>query len=182
VGGGGGFRAQKAPAYSCVTSSLCWLNADLLQACVQSAYTASDTTAINGECTVVCAATAGQSIMGAADTVFACGGSLQQQPVHVQLCCNTITTASAAAAAAAPGLFPCILGHEAAGVVESVGDGVTSVQPGEHMGARSSRQHLQLCVRNIADEVKQHLKAKLKADLTPICATVDTTAAVGWHC
>ncbi len=29
------------------------------------------------------------------------------------------------------GLFPCVLGHEAAGVVESVGEGVTSVQPGE---------------------------------------------------
>mmetsp|Transcript_14937 Transcript_14937/g.32102 ORF Transcript_14937/g.32102 Transcript_14937/m.32102 type:complete len:111 (-) Transcript_14937:997-1329(-) len=27
------------------------------------------------------------------------------------------------------GKFPCILGHEAAGVVESVGEGVTSVQP-----------------------------------------------------
>lgn len=31
------------------------------------------------------------------------------------------------------GLFPCILGHEAAGVVESVGDGVTSVKPGDHV-------------------------------------------------
>lgn len=30
------------------------------------------------------------------------------------------------------GLFPCILGHEAAGVVESVGPGVTSVKPGTH--------------------------------------------------
>ena len=29
------------------------------------------------------------------------------------------------------GLFPCILGHEAAGVVESVGEGVTSVAPGD---------------------------------------------------
>ncbi len=29
------------------------------------------------------------------------------------------------------GLFPCILGHEASGVVESIGDGVTSVQPGD---------------------------------------------------
>jgi NADPH:quinone reductase-like Zn-dependent oxidoreductase len=29
------------------------------------------------------------------------------------------------------GVFPCILGHEAAGVVESVGPGVTSVQPGD---------------------------------------------------
>ncbi|CAO2040221.1 unnamed protein product [Urochloa humidicola] len=31
------------------------------------------------------------------------------------------------------GLFPCILGHEAAGVVESVGEGVTDVQPGDHV-------------------------------------------------
>jgi len=30
------------------------------------------------------------------------------------------------------GKFPCILGHEAAGVVESVGEGVTSVKPGDH--------------------------------------------------
>lgn len=31
------------------------------------------------------------------------------------------------------GLFPCILGHEAAGVVESVGEGVTTVKPGDHV-------------------------------------------------
>lgn len=31
------------------------------------------------------------------------------------------------------GLFPCILGHEAAGVVESVGAGVTDVQTGDHV-------------------------------------------------
>ncbi|GAQ82354.1 alcohol dehydrogenase class-3 [Klebsormidium nitens] len=31
------------------------------------------------------------------------------------------------------GLFPCILGHEAAGIVESVGEGVTIVQPGDHV-------------------------------------------------
>lgn len=29
------------------------------------------------------------------------------------------------------GIFPCILGHEGGGIVESVGDGVTSVKPGE---------------------------------------------------
>ena len=29
------------------------------------------------------------------------------------------------------GLFPCILGHEATGIVESVGEGVTSVQVGD---------------------------------------------------
>lgn len=31
------------------------------------------------------------------------------------------------------GLFPSILGHEGAGFVESVGEGVTSVKPGDHV-------------------------------------------------
>ena len=31
------------------------------------------------------------------------------------------------------GLFPCILGHEAGCVVESIGEGVTSVKPGDHI-------------------------------------------------
>lgn len=31
---------------------------------------------------------------------------------------------------AGPQVFPCILGHEGAGIVESVGPGVTSVAPG----------------------------------------------------
>ncbi|KAI3995741.1 hypothetical protein MKX01_007220 [Papaver californicum] len=31
------------------------------------------------------------------------------------------------------GLFPCILGHEGSEVVESVGEGVTEVQPGDHV-------------------------------------------------
>mmetsp|Transcript_10413 Transcript_10413/g.23533 ORF Transcript_10413/g.23533 Transcript_10413/m.23533 type:complete len:681 (-) Transcript_10413:8-2050(-) len=31
------------------------------------------------------------------------------------------------------GLFPCILGHEGAGIVESVGEGVTEYQPGDHV-------------------------------------------------
>uniref|UniRef100_A0A2P2HX33 S-(hydroxymethyl)glutathione dehydrogenase n=1 Tax=Hirondellea gigas TaxID=1518452 RepID=A0A2P2HX33_9CRUS len=31
------------------------------------------------------------------------------------------------------GLFPSVLGHEGGGVVESVGEGVTSVQPGDHV-------------------------------------------------
>ncbi|RWS00140.1 Alcohol dehydrogenase class-3-like protein [Dinothrombium tinctorium] len=29
--------------------------------------------------------------------------------------------------------YPCILGHEAAGIVESIGEGVTSVSPGDHV-------------------------------------------------
>ncbi|KAM1503492.1 hypothetical protein ACFXTO_028725 [Malus domestica] len=31
------------------------------------------------------------------------------------------------------GFFPCILGHEAGGIVESFGEGVTEVQPGDHV-------------------------------------------------
>ncbi|GFT50463.1 alcohol dehydrogenase class-3 [Nephila pilipes] len=31
------------------------------------------------------------------------------------------------------GIFPCILGHEGGGIVESIGEGVTSVQPGDHV-------------------------------------------------
>ena len=31
------------------------------------------------------------------------------------------------------GIFPCILGHEGGGIVESVGDGVLTVQPGDHV-------------------------------------------------
>eukprot|EP00250_Pteridium_aquilinum_P002576 c127_g1_i1 orf=270-1532(-) len=31
------------------------------------------------------------------------------------------------------GLFPCILGHEAAGIVESIGEGVTELKPGDHV-------------------------------------------------
>ena len=31
------------------------------------------------------------------------------------------------------GIFPCVLGHEGAGIVESVGEGVTSVAVGDHV-------------------------------------------------
>ncbi|XP_063969325.1 alcohol dehydrogenase class-3-like [Lytechinus pictus] len=31
------------------------------------------------------------------------------------------------------GKFPCILGHEGGGIVESIGEGVTSVKPGDHV-------------------------------------------------
>lgn len=52
------------------------------------------------------------------------------------------------------GLFPCILGHEAAGVVESVGEGVTSVSVGDHVipcyQARSKAQKLLLNGRRVS--------------------------------
>ncbi|MGL6212564.1 alcohol dehydrogenase catalytic domain-containing protein, partial [Billgrantia desiderata] len=31
------------------------------------------------------------------------------------------------------GLFPSVLGHEGAGIVEAVGEGVTSLKPGDHV-------------------------------------------------
>ena len=31
------------------------------------------------------------------------------------------------------GIFPCVLGHEGGGIVESIGEGVTSVKPGLDM-------------------------------------------------
>lgn len=31
------------------------------------------------------------------------------------------------------GAFPIVLGHEGAGIVESVGEGTTSVKPGDHV-------------------------------------------------
>jgi S-(hydroxymethyl)glutathione dehydrogenase/alcohol dehydrogenase len=31
------------------------------------------------------------------------------------------------------GIFPSILGHEGAGIVESIGEGVTNVSPGDHV-------------------------------------------------
>lgn len=31
------------------------------------------------------------------------------------------------------GIFPVILGHEGGGIVESVGEGVTSCKPGDHV-------------------------------------------------
>jgi D-arabinose 1-dehydrogenase-like Zn-dependent alcohol dehydrogenase len=39
------------------------------------------------------------------------------------------------------GLFPVVLGHEGAGVVVEVGEGVTSVKPGDHVGAFINSGH-----------------------------------------
>ena len=35
--------------------------------------------------------------------------------------------------------LPMVLGHEAAGIVEEVGAGVTTVKPGDHVSSRSGR-------------------------------------------
>ena len=51
--------------------------------------------------------------------------------VHACGVCHTdLYTASGADPS---GYAPCVLGHEGAGVVDSVGDGVTLVKPGDHV-------------------------------------------------
>ena len=53
--------------------------------------------------------------------------------VHVKACGVCHTDLYTASGADPSGYAPCVLGHEGAGVVESVGEGVTSVSPGDHV-------------------------------------------------
>lgn len=55
-------------------------------------------------------------------------GEVRVRITHTALCHTDAFTLSGEDA---EGKFPCILGHEAAGIVESVGEGVTVVQPGD---------------------------------------------------
>eukprot|EP01084_Bolivina_argentea_P128015 226354_1 len=57
-------------------------------------------------------------------------GEVRVQITHTALCHTDAFTLSGEDP---EGLFPAILGHEAAGIVESVGDGVTTVKPGDHV-------------------------------------------------
>lgn len=57
-------------------------------------------------------------------------GEVRVKITHTALCHTDAFTLSGDDA---EGKFPCILGHEAAGIVESVGPGVTSVKPGDHV-------------------------------------------------
>ena len=63
--------------------------------------------------------------------------SYQQCKVQCQeltiVCCISCIACHELKECLSAGLFPAILGHEAAGVVESVGEGVESVQPGDHV-------------------------------------------------
>jgi len=55
-------------------------------------------------------------------------GEVRVKVTHTALCHTDAFTLSGDDA---EGKFPCILGHEAAGIVESVGEGVKSVKPGD---------------------------------------------------
>lgn len=57
-------------------------------------------------------------------------GEVRIKITHTALCHTDAFTLSGQDA---EGKFPCILGHEAAGIVESVGEGVTNVQAGDHV-------------------------------------------------
>eukprot|EP01066_Platyproteum_vivax_P007764 Platyproteum_vivax@DN3116_c0_g1_i1.p1 len=57
-------------------------------------------------------------------------GEVRIQIVHTALC---HTDAYTLGGHDAEGLFPAVLGHEAAGIVESIGEGVTSVAVGDHV-------------------------------------------------
>lgn len=56
-------------------------------------------------------------------------GEVRVQIVSTSLCHTDAYTLSGADP---EGKFPCILGHEGGGIVESVGEGVTSFKPGIH--------------------------------------------------
>ena len=63
------------------------------------------------------------------------------------------------------GVFPVILGHEGGGIVESVGDNVTSVKPGDHV---------------IPLYIPQCYNCKFcKSTKTNLCSTVRATQ--GWY-
>uniref|UniRef100_A0A6V3RKY2 Uncharacterized protein n=1 Tax=Lotharella globosa TaxID=91324 RepID=A0A6V3RKY2_9EUKA len=57
-------------------------------------------------------------------------GEVRVKITHTALCHTDAFTLSGEDA---EGKFPCVLGHEAAGIVESVGEGVTSLSPGDHV-------------------------------------------------
>lgn len=57
----------------------------------------------------------------------------QQNGTHGMLLCTICYHLASWYCADPEGLFPAILGHEASGVVESVGEGVESVKAGDHV-------------------------------------------------
>jgi len=66
------------------------------------------------------------------------------------------------------GLFPCVLGHEAAAVVESIGDGVTSVKPGD------------VVIPCYTPECKSHECIFCNSPKTNLCPTIRSTQGQGY--
>merc|ERR1712241_904509 len=66
------------------------------------------------------------------------------------------------------GLFPCVLGHEATAIVESVGEGVTSVQTGD------------VVIPCYTPECKQHECIFCASPKTNLCPTIRGTQGQGY--
>ena len=81
-------------------------------------------------------AMAGRTPKGRRSESQACGlRSLPYRRLHALRCSSSLVSSvmihSTIAGSDPEGLFPSILGHEGGGIVESVGEGVTSVAPGD---------------------------------------------------
>jgi len=66
------------------------------------------------------------------------------------------------------GLFPCVLGHEAAAVVESIGEGVTSVKPGD------------VVIPCYTPECKKHDCIFCASSKTNLCPAIRSTQGQGY--
>jgi S-(hydroxymethyl)glutathione dehydrogenase / alcohol dehydrogenase len=64
------------------------------------------------------------------DVAPPCAGEVLVRITHTGVCHTDAFTLSGDDP---EGLFPVVLGHEGGGVVVEVGEGVTSVQPGDHV-------------------------------------------------
>lgn len=83
------------------------------------------------ECKAAIAWKAGQDL--AIDTVEVAAPKPGEVRVKILATGVCHTDAYTLSGADPEGIFPSILGHEGGGIVESVGDGVTSVKPGDHV-------------------------------------------------
>ena len=81
------------------------------------------------------------------------------------IACGVCHTDLYSASGADPsGYAPTVLGHEGAGVVEAVGDGVTSVRPGDHVVTLFSPQCRE-CVHCLSDRTNLCLAIREQQNL-----------------
>lgn len=119
---------------SYLTGKLCWTppTAEVLPTSVYSGAAVSPSTAGKEiECLAAVAFEAKKPLQMVKVKVAAPqAGEVRIKTVAVALCHTDAYTLDGCDP---EGLFPCILGHEAAGIVESVGEGVTEYAPGDHV-------------------------------------------------
>lgn len=92
--------------------------------------------------------------------------------VRVRACGVCHTDLYTASGADPSGYVPCVLGHEGAGVVEAVGDGVTSLGPGDHVVTLFSAEcgecvHCRSGKTNLCLSVREQQGKGLLPDGTP---------------